>query len=67
MSIGHPEITNIETISLSKTENSAFDNIYLNNLNAVIISNGVKYKIYLSSQIIDDRESLYKILDIKKI
>lgn len=67
MAMGHPYIKSIETISLSKTDNEVFDEIYTNNLNATIVSEGVKYKVYLSSQIIDGGNSFYKILDIERI
>lgn len=68
MSIGHPTIDSIETISLEKPkEEKMYDDVYLCNLEATIISKGIKYKIYLSSQIIDDGGSLYKILDIQKV
>lgn len=68
MKIGHPIITNIDTISLEKLDDvTMFDSIYSNNLNAIIIFDNKKYKIYLSSQIVDGKKGIYKILDIKRI
>lgn len=68
MSIGHPNITNIDTISLIKIdEPKMYDDAYLQNLDAIIFSNGDKYKVHLASQVIDGGESIYKVLDIEKI
>lgn len=68
MSIGHPNITSINTISLIKIdEPKMYDNTYLQNLDAIIFSNGAKYKVHLASQVIDGGGSIYKVLDIEQI
>lgn len=67
MSMGHPIIETIETISLQAVDNVDFDGVYLNNMEAIIISNGTKYLVSLASQVVDGMDSYYKILDIRKI
>ena len=66
MKTKHLSIVNIDTISFEKPNaGKMFDSLYSNNLNATIISNKQKYKIYLSSQIVDGKAPIYKILDIQ--
>lgn len=67
MKIKHPAINSIQTITFVDTDYDIFDSVYFNNLDAIIVSNGVKYRVNLASQVKDDGTSLYKVLDIKKI
>ena len=68
MNIGNPIINSIDFISLSKVvvddNTNLWDDIYLCNLQANIISNGTAYTVYLASQIEDDGNTYYKVLDI---
>lgn len=65
MLIGHPQINNIQGLSIEKYDKT-FDNAYQANLKATFVSNGITYEAYLSS-VVSDSESLYKVLDINKI
>ena len=65
MLIGHPQINNIQGLSIEKYDKT-FDNAYQSNLKATFVSNGITYEAYLSS-VVSDSESLYKVLDINKI
>lgn len=69
MKLGHPIINSIDFISLSEISdedsNELWDSIYFCNLKANIISNGQKYTVYLSSQVEDNGDEYYKIIDVK--
>lgn len=66
MAMGHPTISSIDTISLVPAENKMFDDTYLNNLDAIIVSNGVGYKVSLASQVEDGGNAFFKVLDVRK-
>ncbi len=69
MKLGHPIINSIDFISLSEISdedsNELWDSVYFCNLKANIISNGQKYTVYLSSQVKDNGDEYYKIIDVK--
>lgn len=67
MKLNYPILDNITNISIEEGNGKYFDNIFENNLNAYIVSNGKNYKIYLCSQIDENNNHLFKILDVMEV
>lgn len=66
MSIGHPIMDSISFISIAEIKDIEFEEMYVSNLRADIVSNGISYAAYISPVHTDGGISEYKMLDLIK-